>query len=127
MNPDNTWKLGLKIRKTNVRAQKIDYSALETFVMIIADFVIEDKASRPRFFQKTFIVADIKFEVILGISFFKISNVDVSFGKKTLTWKIYTTNKTLPTIKQVQIVDSKEFVIMALDIEGKTFVMHVAI
>ena len=50
MNPDFAWKLGLKVQKTNVKAQKIDGSALETFEMVIADFQMEDKASRPRFF-----------------------------------------------------------------------------
>ena len=38
MNPDYAWKLGLKIRRTNIGAQKIDGSALETFRMVIADF-----------------------------------------------------------------------------------------
>ena len=38
MNPNYAWKLGLKIRKTNIRAQKIDSSALEIFRMVIADF-----------------------------------------------------------------------------------------
>ena len=37
-------------RKTNVRAQKIDGSALETFGMVIADFQVEDKGGRLRFF-----------------------------------------------------------------------------
>ena len=50
MNPDYTQKLELKIRKTNVEAQKIDGFALETFGMVIADFQVEDKANRPRFF-----------------------------------------------------------------------------
>ena len=49
------------------------------------------------------------------------------FGKKTLIWKSYTTNKALPSTKQVQIVDLKEFVIVALDVNSETFVMHVAI
>ena len=49
------------------------------------------------------------------------------FGKKTLTWKIYIINEILPTTKQVQIIDLKEFVIAALDINSETFVMHVAI
>ena len=84
MNPDYAWKLGLKIQKTNIGAQKIDGSALETFGMVIADFQVEDKASRPRFFQETFLVANTKFEVILGMLFLKISNADVSFGKGTL-------------------------------------------
>ena len=95
--------------------------------MVIADFQIEDKANRPRFFQETFLVADTKFEVILGMPFLKISNADVSFGEGTLTWKTYTTNEALPTTEQVQIVDPKEFVIVALDVDSETFVVHVAI
>ena len=43
-------RLGLKARKTNVGAQKIDSSALEIFGMVTADFQIEDKVGRPRFF-----------------------------------------------------------------------------
>ena len=58
---------------------------------------MEDKGGRPRFFQKTFLVADTKFEVILGMPFLKLSNADVSFGEETLTWKFFTTKKALPT------------------------------
>ena len=52
--------------------------------MVIADFQVEDKANRPRFFQETFLVADTKFEVILGMPLLKISNADMSFGEGTL-------------------------------------------
>ena len=38
MNLNYTWKLKLKIWKTNVGAQKIDGSTLETFEIVIADF-----------------------------------------------------------------------------------------
>ena len=127
MSPAYAKKLGLKTRKTNVRAQKIDGSALETFGMVIADFQVENKGGRPRFFQETFLVADTKFEVILGMPFLKISNADVAFGEGTLTWKSYTTNKALPTTKRVRLVIPKEFVIAALDADSKTFVVHVAI
>ena len=84
MNPDYTWKLRLKIRKTNIGAQKINSSALKIFGMVIANFQVEDKTNKPRFFQKNFLVADTKFEVILGILFLKISNTDMSFGEKIL-------------------------------------------
>ena len=127
MNPDYARKLGLKIRKTNIGAQKIDGSALKTFGMVIADFQMENKASRPRFFQEIFFVADTKFEVILGMLFLKISNADVLFDKKTLIQKTFTTNKALFTTKQVQIVDPKKFVIAALDVNNKMFVIHVTI
>ena len=95
--------------------------------MVIADFQVEDKGGSPRFFQETFLIADTKFEVILGISFIKISNANIAFGQGTLTWKLYTTNETLPITKQVQLVDPKEFVIAALDVDSENFVMHVAI
>ena len=45
-------------------------------MMMIADFQMKDKANKPRFFQKIFLVADIKFE---------FGNVDISFNEETLT------------------------------------------
>ena len=71
-------------------------------------------------------MADTKFEMILGMLFLKINNADVSFGEKTFMWRTYTTNEALPTTEQVQIVNPKEFVIVALDVNSKTFVIHVA-
>ena len=85
MSPAYIERLDFKTRKTNVGAQKIDGSALETFGMMIADFQVEDKGGRPRFFQEIFLVADTKFEVVLRMLFLKISNADVAFGKRTLT------------------------------------------
>ena len=127
MNSDYVWKLEFKIQKTNIGAQKIDSSILATFKIIIADFQIGNKASRPRFFQETFLVANTKFKVILGMFFLKISNADVSFDEKTLTWKSYTINEALSITKQVQIINPKEFVIIALDVNSKMFVVHMTI
>ena len=84
MSPAYAKKLGLKTQKTNVKAQKIDGSALEIFGMVIADFQVEDKGGRLRFFQETFLVANTKFEMVLGMPFLKISNVNIAFGEKTL-------------------------------------------
>ena len=53
--------------------------------MVIADFQMEDKVDRLEFFQKTFLVTDTKFEVILGMLSVKINNADVLFDKRTLT------------------------------------------
>ena len=43
-------RLSLKAQKTDVWAQKINGSAFETFGMVIADFQVEDKVGKPRFF-----------------------------------------------------------------------------
>ena len=85
MSPAYAKRLGFKTRKTNVRVQKIDSSALKIFGMVIINFQVEDKGGRPRFFQKTFLVTDTKFEVILEMPFLKPSNADVSFGEGILT------------------------------------------
>ena len=65
--------------------------------------------------------------MILEKPFLKLSNADMSFGEETLTWKSYTTTKVLPTTEQVQLIDPQEFVIAALDVNSKTFVVQVAI
>ena len=41
-------KLGLRVRRTDVGAQKIDGSTLETFGMVLASFQVEDKLGRAR-------------------------------------------------------------------------------
>ena len=127
ISPAYAKRLSLKTWKTNVGTEKINGSALETFKIVIVDFQIEDKGGRPRFFQEIFLVADTKFEVVLRMPFLKISNAVVAFGEGTLMWKSYITNKALPTTEQVQLVDLKEFVIAALDVNSETFVVHVAI
>ena len=76
--------------------------------MVIADFQVEDKGGRPQFFQETFLVANTKFEVVPGMPFLKLSNVDVSFGEGTLMGKSNTTNKAQPITKRVQLVNLKE-------------------
>ena len=95
--------------------------------MIIADLEMEDKAGKFKFFQESFLVADTKFKAILGMLFLKMSNAGMSFNKKTFMWKFYITNKALPTTKQVQIVNLKEFVIAILDMGSKTFIVCMAI
>ena len=53
--------------------------------MVIANIKIEDKANRSKFLQKTLLIVDSKFEVVLKMPFLKISNIDVLFCEKTLT------------------------------------------
>lgn len=101
MNLDFGQKLGLHIWKINVKASKIDGLVLEIFEIMIADFYVEDQVGNPKFFQKIFLGVNIQLKVILGMFFSKISNVDVSFGEKTSTWKSYTTNEALSTTKRV--------------------------
>ena len=45
-----TKKLGLKVWKANIGAQKIDSSILKIFRMVIAHFYVKNNADRSRFF-----------------------------------------------------------------------------
>ena len=69
MTPTYAAKLRLKVRKTDIGVQKIDGSTLKTFGIVLADFQVEDKLGRKRFFQETFFLADITAEVVLSMPF----------------------------------------------------------
>ena len=99
MTPAYVSRLGLRARHTNVGAQKIDGSTLQTFGTVLADFQVEDKLGKARFFQETFLLADISAKVVLGIPFLTLSNADVQFVERDLTWRSYTTAEALPTTK----------------------------
>ena len=101
LNPAIARKLNFHTQITNFGAQKIDGSILKTFEMVIIDFHVKNKVGKPRFFQKTFLVANTKFKMILGMPFLKLSNTDVLFDKKTPTWKFYITKEALSTSEQV--------------------------
>lgn len=62
---------------------------------------------------------------MLKVPFLALSNANIEFAKKKLTWKSYITTKTLPTTKQVESIDRKRFVKVALDENFETFVVHI--
>ena len=81
--------------------------------------------SEVRFFEKTFLVANVSLEVILGISFLTLSNADVDFSSQDLGWRTYTTKEALPTIKRIELVVKKELAAAALNPEYETYIVHV--
>ena len=53
--------------------------------MVLANFQMEDKLGKTRFFQETFLLANISAKVILDIPFLTFSNANVQFVEKELT------------------------------------------
>lgn len=53
--------------------------------MVGANFQIDDKLKKARFFQNIFLVANISIEVILKMVFLFFSNAYMQFVKKKLT------------------------------------------
>ena len=126
VHPSFVKQLGLSIRPTNVRAQKIDGTILNTHGMVVAAFSVVNKANRVKFFEETFLVANVSPEVVLGMPFLTLSNADVDFPSRDLRWRTYTTEEAFPTTRHVELVGKKEFAAVALDPEHETYVVHVA-
>ena len=72
-------QLDFPIRSTDVEAQKINNTTLDTHRMVVAAFLVVDKGNQVRFFEKTFLVAKVSPEVVLGMSFLTLSGADVDF------------------------------------------------
>ena len=119
-------KLKLPVRPTNVGAQKLDSTMLNTFGIVVTAFLVTDKANQVRFFEETFLVANVSPEVVLGMPFLTLSGADVDFSGRELRWKTYTAEEALPTTRRVELVGKKEFAAATLDPESETFVVHVA-
>ena len=57
--------------------------------------------------------------------FLTLSNADIKFAQKKLTWRSYLIAEALPTTKRVELIDKKKFAKTALDENIEAFVMHV--
>ncbi len=62
-------QIGLKIWKTNVRAQKTKGTTLETYKMVVSIFFVLDKSGKKSFCQESFLLANDKPDVVLEIPF----------------------------------------------------------
>ncbi len=47
--------------------------------MVVTIFSILDKDKRERFFKESFLLADVKPDIVFGISFLTMNNADVDF------------------------------------------------
>ena len=115
MTPAISAKLGLSIWPTGIGAQKIDGSALKTYGMVIAGFLIQDKTGKIQFFEKTFLLADTSIEVVLGMPFLALSNADIQFDTESFTWRSYSAAEALPTTRRIELINKHEFAKAALD------------
>ena len=67
-----TFQLGLKI-------QKINNITLKTYKIIVSIFFILDKDDRIRFFIKSFLLVNIKLDIVFGMLFLTMNNINIDF------------------------------------------------
>lgn len=63
-------KLGRFIRLIDIEVQKIDDIMLDTYKMVVAAFSIINKRNQIKFFENTFLLANVSPEVVLEMFFF---------------------------------------------------------
>ncbi len=76
--------LGLKIQKTNIGAQKINNTILEAYKIVVFKFFVLEKDGRERFFEESFLLANVKLHIVLKIPFPTMSNTDIDFQARNL-------------------------------------------
>ena len=52
--------------------------------MVVSTFSMSDKDGRERFFKESFLLAEVKSEIVLGMPFLIMSNADVDFQARDL-------------------------------------------
>ena len=126
MYPAYATKLSFCTRKIDISAQKIERSYLIIFEIVIADCSVMDKLRNIWFFQKTFLLANIGLNVILGMPLLTFSRADVWFAERKFVWKTYTAVETIPMTRKVEIINKTEFVVAALNPDNRIFAVHIA-
>ena len=111
-------ELSFSIWETNNGIQKIDSTMLDTFEIVVVAFSIIDKANQVRFFEETFLMANISREIVFGMLFPTLSGANVDFLGRKLRWKTYITKEAFSTTKRVKLIGKKEFAAAALDMKS---------
>ena len=52
---------------------------METYGIVVSIFSVLDKDGRERFFEESFLLADVKPNIVLGMHFLTMSNADIDF------------------------------------------------
>ena len=118
-------KLGLRARKIDVGIQKIDRFYLDIFAIVIGDCSFKNKLKRVRFFQETFLLANIGLEMVLEMLFLTLLKADIRFVERELVWRTYTAAKALPKTRRVEIINKREFVMAVLNADDEIFIVHI--
>ncbi len=94
--------------------------------MVVSNFSILDKDDRKKFFKDSFLLANVKLNVVLKMPFLTISNADIDFQAQDLEWRSYITRNVFLTTRQVELIEKKKFTAATLDPEYKVFIVDIA-
>ena len=93
--------------------------------MVVAAFLVKDRANQIRFFEETYLVANISSKVVFGIFFLTLSSANIDFLERELRWRTYTIEEVFPTTRRIKLIGKKEFAAATLDPEHETYVVYI--
>ena len=93
--------------------------------MVVAAFLVTDKANQVKVFEKKILVANVSLEVVFEMFFLTLSGADVDFLGQKLWWRTYTIQKALSTTKYIKLIKKKEFAFVVLDLKYETFIIYI--
>lgn len=93
---------------------------------MVATFFVLDKDNKIKFFEKNFLLNNVKLGIVCEIPFVLINNIDINFQARNLQQRSYTNKKVLPTTIRVELIKKKEFTVATLDLDNKVFIGCIA-
>lgn len=64
-------------------------------------------------------------DVIFEMFFLILGNVQVNFNNQEFSWGLYIILQVLPNTMWFELVRKKEFIVIALNLDDETFVVHI--
>lgn len=93
---------------------------------MIVLFQVDNKNGESRFFEETFLLANISIDITFRMPFFILNNVEVNFNNQELRCRLYIATEAFFTTRQVELIEKKEFVAVTFDPKDKTFIISIA-
>lgn len=84
-------ELRLLIKPIGVRTQEIDGITLDTYRIVVATFLLTNKANQEKFFEEKFLVANVSLKVVFKMLFLTLNSINIDFLHWKLRWGNYTT------------------------------------
>lgn len=75
--------------------------------------------------KKTFLLTDISINFSFRIFFYIFSSLAINLNKSKISYKLYSNAEVFPNIKQIELIRKKEFAIAVLNMDNKTFIIHI--
>ena len=64
-------------------------------------------------------------DIVWQLLFLILHNVKINYVSNHINWRLYITAKLLPTIRQVELIKTKEFTTAAFNLKDKVFIVHI--